>query len=155
MYGQSREGVVVAMALPESVDLGEVERNLDTLGYDAPAGGAGSGGAGSGGVWAGSADLVAQIDPALTPVLQSVVVLPEERMVLMSDSAAYASSSAEVVRGESGSLGEGAEGVQDLADLAVEPVSAVLFASDFACEALSMSSADEEDQVLVSRCKRV
>lgn len=150
MYGQSREGVVVAMALPESVDLGEVERNLDTLGYDAPAGGAGSGG-----VWAGSADLVAQIDPALTPVLQSVVVLPEERMVLMSDSAAYASSSAEVVRGESGSLGEGAEGVQDLADLAVEPVSAVLFASDFACEALSMSSADEEDQVLVSRCKRV
>ena len=140
MFGQSREGAVAAMAVPDSVSFDEIERNLATLGYQPP-----TEGTGSGGVWEGSADLLAGIDPALTPVLENLVVLPDEQMILMSDDTGYASSSAEVIRGDSPSLEE-ADGVDDLADLAAEPVSAVLFASDFACEALSMASADEEDQ---------
>ena len=71
MFGQSREGAVAVMRFGDSVDLEGVERNLRSLGYEPPADGAGSGG-----VWAGSADLVATIDPSLTPVLQNVVVLP-------------------------------------------------------------------------------
>ena len=141
MYGQARKGAVVAMKLPESADFAGIERNLRTLGYDVPAAGAGAAS-----VWAGSVDLVAQLDPSLTPVLQNVVVLEDEQVVLLSDNAAYASAAADVVRGSEESLAEKTEGVTDLADRAGEPVTAVLFASDFACEALSMASADEEDQ---------
>ncbi len=142
MFGQSREGQVVVMKFGESVDLEGVERNLRRLGYTPPS----SGGA-SGGVWAGSADLVATIDPSLTPVMQNVVVLPSEGIVLLSDSQAYASAAASVVNGSAAGLDE-VPGTTSLAAAAEEPASAVLFASDFACEALSMGAADEDDQAL-------
>lgn len=141
MFGQSREGAVVAMKLGDGAEVDAIEQNLRDLGYEPPAGGSGEGG-----VWAGSVDLVAQIDPTLTPVLQNVAVLPDERVVLMSDDDAYASSAADVVRGTAPSLTEEVEGVTDLAGLPEEPVSAVLFAADFACEDLSMGTADDEDQ---------
>lgn len=142
LFGQSREGAVVLLGLPDSVDLDEVERRLEELGYSEPADGPGSGG-----VWAGSADLVATIDGSLTPVMQNVVVLPEERVVLLSDNQAYASSSAEVVTGDSDGL-DSVDGVSALASAAGEPASAVLFASDFACEALNMSQADDSDRAV-------
>ena len=143
MYGQSREGAVVVMAMTDEVDLEGVERNLRSLGYQAPAEGAGTGG-----TWAGSADLVATIDPSLTPVLQNVVVLPDEHVVLLSDNTSYVSSAASVVTGSAESLEDATEGTAALAELAGEPVSAMLYASDFACEALSMGSADEEDRAV-------
>lgn len=139
MYGQSREGAVDVLKMREA-DLAAVEDNLRRLGYEEP-----SGGAGSGGVWAGSVDLVAQVDSSLSPVLQNVVVLPDHDVVLMSDNAAYASMAADVVEGGGSSLWS-EPGVPELAGVPSEPVSAVFFASDFACEALSMASADEEDQ---------
>jgi hypothetical protein len=145
IFGQSREGAVVAMRVGDPVDLEGVERNLRRLGYTPP-----EDGAGSGGVWAGSVDLVAQIDPTLTPVMQNVVILPEDRLVLLSDSATYASSAAEVVAGAADSLDEVA-GVPALASEAGSPVSAVLYASDFACEALGMATAGEEDQAVADR----
>lgn len=143
MYGQARQGAVVAMAMEDSVDLERVEENLRALGYDAP-----PDGAGSGGVWAGSADLVARIDASLTPVLQNVVVLPEQQMILLSDNASYADSAARVVTGDAPSLAEETDGVSELGGVAGEPVSAVMYASDFACEALGMAVADEEDQAV-------
>jgi hypothetical protein len=148
IFGQSREGAVVAMQFDESVDLEGVERNLRSLGYTAP-----ENGAGSGGVWTGSVDLVAQIDATLTPVMQNLVVLPEERVVLMSDSATYASSSAETATGAADSLDEVA-GVSALASVAGSPTSAVLYASDFACEALGMAAAGEEDQAVADQLIR-
>lgn len=148
MYGQSREGAVVVMRFDDSVDLAGVERNLRRLGYDAP-----DDGAGAEGVWAGSADLVAAIDPSLTPVMQNVVVLPDEGVVMLADATGYAERAASVVAGEETSLDEVA-GVSDLASLVEEPVSAVLFASDFACEALSMGDTDEDDQALADQLVR-
>ena len=65
--------------------------------------------------------------------------------MLLSDSAAYASSAASVVDGSGEGLDE-VDGVPGLASAAGEPASAVLFASDFACEALSMGAASEDDQ---------
>lgn len=140
MFGQSREGQVVVMKFGESVDLEGVERNLRSLGYTPPASGAANGG-----VWTGSTDLVATIDSTLTPVLENVVVLPSEGLVLLSDDQAYASSSAAVVSGSAAGLDE-VPGTSSLAAAAESPASAVLFASDFACEALSMGAADEDDQ---------
>ena len=146
IYGQSREGAVAAMKLPASVDLAAVEENLRSLGYQPPADGAGSGG-----VWAGTPDLVAQIDPSTTPVLQNLVVLPDEGLVLMSDAQEYAARAADVVRGDEPSLSEAVAGVHDLAVTAGTPVSAVHYAADFACSDLSMATADSEDQTLASR----
>lgn len=147
-FGQSREGAVVVLRFEDAVDLDALEATLADLGYDAPAGGAGSGG-----VWKGTPDLVATIDPTLSPVFNNAVVLPDERTLLLSDAAAYVSSAAEVVAGSADGLADEA-GVAPLTEQAAEPgepVSAVLYASDFACEALSLASADEEDQERASQ----
>jgi hypothetical protein len=146
IYGQSREGAAALLQVGEGVDLGQVERNLRELGYEPP-----QDGAGSGGVWAGSPDLVAQIDSTLTPVLQNVVVLPDERIVLLSDEAGYASSAANVVRGDAGGLADETSGVDALAGLPEQPVTSVIFAADFACEAVGMAAADAEDQRLADQ----
>ncbi len=140
VLGQSRQGQVDVMRVDDSVDLAGVERSLRTLGYTPP-----SGGSGSGGTWVGGADLVAGIDSALTPIEQNVVVLPDQHLVLMSDSPDYVSAAADVARGSSPSVLEVA-GVPSLGSIAQEPVNAVLWASTFACEDLSMGAADSEDQ---------
>lgn len=145
MYGQSREGAVVALRLGESADPDAIEDRLARLGYEPPADGPGTGG-----VWTATIDQVAGIDPTLTPVMMHVVVLPEERVVLLSDRQAYASSSADVVTGDADGL-DSVEGVPALADAAGEPVGAVMYAQDFACEALSMAQAGEEDQALADQ----
>lgn len=139
-FGQSQEGQVVVLQLPESADMEGIEKRLRTLGYDEPAAGLGEGA-----TWQGSADLVATIDPALTPVQQNVAVLGSEHLVLLSDSAAPVSSAAAVVQGSASGLD-----VAALTSVAGEPVTATLWASDFACQDLAMSSADEEDQRVAS-----
>lgn len=135
-FGQSPEGQVVVLGLEDDADTDGIEKRLRTLGYTAPADGPGAGG-----TWEGSSDLVASIDPALTPVQQNVAVLPEQHLVLMSDSPVPVSSTAAIVEGSSPGLDVGA-----LTSVAGSPVSAELWASDFACEDLAMSAADEEDQ---------
>ncbi len=74
-------------------------------------------------------------------MFQNAAVLEDERLLVLSDTSAAVSSAVQVVRGEAPSLDE-----PDLAAAAEEPVTAVLWGADFACEDLSMSSADEEDQ---------
>lgn len=136
VFGQSPEGQVAIMQLPDSADLDAVERKLRSLGYDEPVDGVGEGG-----TWAGSSDLVAALDPTLTPVQQNVAVLRDQRVVVMSDSPATVSSAADVITGESDGLD-----VAPLTALAGEPATATLWAEDFACGDLAMSAADEEDQ---------
>lgn len=142
MFGQSREGQVVVLGFGDGVDLEGVERTLRQLGYAEPAE--------DGAVWAGSVDLVAGLDVSLTPVMQNVVVLPSEGLVLLSDAREYAAVAAEVVDGSAPSLDE-VDGVSELASEVGSPVTAVHFADDFACEALGMAAADEDDQALAER----
>lgn len=141
--GQSRKGQVDVMRLDDGVDMAGIERALRRLGYDAP-----PAGSGQDGTWIGTPELVAQLDGDLTPLQQNVAVLPEKRLVLMSDSASYASEAAAVAAGDdeaSGSLLDD-EGVASLADRVDEPAAAVQWTSTFACEDLTMGSASEEDQ---------
>jgi hypothetical protein len=135
VLGQSRTGQVVVLGLGESADPEGIESRLRDLGYDEPAAGPGEGG-----TWQGGADLVATIDPTLTPVMQNMAVLPDERLVVMSDQAGPVSSAVSVVQGESSGLDAPLTGVVGT------PVTAFLWADDFACEDLAMSSADPEDQ---------
>ncbi len=138
--GQSRKGQVDVLRLDDSVDLAAVERALRRLGYDAPP--AGSGG---GGTWVGSADLVSGIDPDLTPLQQNVAVVPDEHLVLMSDSASYASAAASVASGEGRALLDD-DGVASLASTVDDPAAAVQWTGTFACEDLTMGGASQEDQ---------
>jgi hypothetical protein len=135
LLGQGPSGQVDVLRLGEDVDLAAVERSLQRLGY-----------ADEGeGTWLGSADLVAGIDGELSPVQQNFVVLPDERLVLMSDSGDYVRAAADVVRRGARSLLD-TEGVSRMAAAAGDPVTATLWASTFACEDLRMGQADEEDQ---------
>ena len=139
-FGQGKDGQVDVLRVDDSVDLAGVERRLRTLGYTPP-----RGGSGSGGTWAGGADLVAQIDADLSPVQQNIAVLADQHLVVMSDNAAYLSASTSVVKGSGKALTDD-EGVSSLAKAAGDPVAATQWTSTFACEDLSMGSADEEDQ---------
>ncbi len=138
--GQSRRGQVDVLRLDDDTDMPGIERALRRLGYTAP-----RDGSGTGGTWVGGADLVATISADLTPLQQNVVVLPDDKLVLMSDSADYLTAAARVARGRADSLTSEA-GVSALAGAADDPVSAVQWTSTFACEDLTMGSADDADQ---------
>ena len=139
-YAQSRAGAVMVLQLPGDADMDEITSNLDRLGYQAPASATG--------VWDGGADLVSAIDPTITPELQYVVVDADDHLVVTSDTRAYAASSAKVVTGDADGLGSKVEGVADPVE---DPVAAYVWAGDFACEDLSMTSADEGDQSRADR----
>ncbi len=138
--GQSRKGQVDVLRLDDDVDTPAIERKLDKLGYDAP-----PGDQGKGGTWAGSDDLVSKISVDLSPLQQNFAVLPDQHLVLMSDSAAYVSAAAEVAKGSGDSVLDVA-GVKSLAKVADQPATAVQWTSTFACADLSMGSADQGDQ---------
>ena len=139
-FGQGRAGQVDVMRVDDDVDLVGVERALRRLGYTPP-----RTGSGEGGTWVGGPDLIASIDPDLTPVQQNVAVLPDDHLVLMSDSASYLSAASSVAKGDEDALSDD-EGVSSLAKASGDPVAAVQWSSTFACEDLSMGSADDEDQ---------
>ena len=139
VLGQSRRGQVDVLRLDDDVDLSGVERALRRLGYDAP-----SQGSGTGGTWAGTPELVTRLDPDLTPLQQNVAVLPDQHLVLMSDTAAEVSRAAVVARGSRGSLLD-VDGVASLAGHAGRPAAAEQWTGTFACEDLSMGSASTED----------
>jgi hypothetical protein len=140
VLGQSRQGQVDVLRVADDVDMPGIERALRRLGYTPP-----PDGSGSGGTWVGGPDLVAGLGEGATPVQQNVVVLPDDKLVLMSDSATYAGVAASVATGSGKTLLD-AEGVADLADAADDPDAAVQWTSSFACEDLTMRSADAEDQ---------
>ena len=130
----------MVLQLPDDADMDEIRANLDRLGYQKPSS--------DSGVWDGGADLVSGIDPTITPELQYVVVDDDDHRVVTSDTRAYAESSAKVVTGDADGLGSKVAGV---ADRAGDPVAGFVWAGDFACEDLSMTSADEGDQSRADR----
>ncbi len=139
-FAQSREGAVMVLQLPDDTDMGRIEANLDRLGYQRPSSDTG--------VWDGGIDLVAGIDPSISPELQYVVVDADDHLVVTSDSQGYAASSAEVVTGDADALGSK---VGELAGRATDPVAGFVWAGDFACEDLSMTSTGEGDQAEADR----
>jgi hypothetical protein len=145
VYGQGRDGAVDLLRLGDGVDLSALEDRLRSLGYESPSS--------PDGVWTGSPELVVGFDDPLSTLQQNLAIVEGERILVMSDTAGYADSAVDAVTGRVVSL-DAAEGVPELADLAQDATVAVLWASDFACEDLSMSSADavaaEEGASLVS-----
>jgi hypothetical protein len=139
IYGQSETGAVDVLKFGDHVDLGKFDDRLRDLGYEAPTSDRAA--------WYGDPDILAGLSIALTPIQQGIVILPDEHLVLMSANPDYAARSAKVITGDAPSLRD-VDGVEDLASAPVAPVSALLWARDFACEDLAMSQADGTDQQL-------
>jgi hypothetical protein len=149
-YAQSDEGATMVVKMPDGFDLDRVTRRLDDLGFTRPST--------STGVWDGGVDLVAAIDPTITPELQYVAVLADRHLIVTSDQRSYARKAAEVALGEKASLADHRP-TRDLVDKLDEPAAAMLWTRDFACDDLAMSQADEDSQAqaddLVARAGKI
>ncbi|MET0999397.1 MAG: hypothetical protein ABWX73_11815, partial [Marmoricola sp.] len=143
-YAQSRRGATMVLSVGDA-DFDELADNLRSLGYKKPKD--------DDGVWRGGADLVAGIDPTITPELQYVVLLPDSGLVVSSDNAGYAAESARSASGDSPSLGD-EDGVHAMVDRLGKPANALVWSGDFACDDLSMSSADSDDQATAEQLVR-
>jgi hypothetical protein len=136
-YAQGKSGATMVVRMPDGFDFDEVTTKLTDLGFTKPKN--------DDGVWLGGTDLVAAIDPTITPELQYVAVLADRHLIVTSDVEDYARKSAEVARGNGRSLGDIAA-VRDVVQPLAEPAAAMLWAEDFACSDLAMSQASAEDQ---------
>jgi hypothetical protein len=137
-YAQSREGATMVMRMADDVDLDDIRAQLASSGFQKPDD--------KDGVWRGGVDLVAMLDPTITPELQYVSVLDDEHAVLTSDDPSYAAKAADIAQGDGKSLAEAVDTGVLTDPLSEPPVSAMLWSRDFACEDLAMSAADDNDQ---------
>ena len=135
-FAQGRSGATMVLQTGQA-DFGTIAENLRALGYKAPKQ--------DEGVWEGGADLVAGIDPTISPELQFVVLLAGEGKVVSSDNPDYVVTAAKAARGDAASVGS-VDGVSDVVDGLGDPASATVWAGDFACEDLAMSAADPDAQ---------
>ncbi|KQZ66848.1 hypothetical protein [Nocardioides sp. Root151] len=136
LLGQSREGMVVVVKLPG--DLDDVASAFKGAGYTEP-----SSKRMDGAVWEGGPDVLASLG-LTNNELQSVAFVEEEGLLVGSDSATYLRSAMKTVTGDEDGLD-----VTPLTDpLEDDPLDATVFLEDYACEALSMSQADEATQTV-------
>ncbi|MFC6286397.1 hypothetical protein ACFP3Q_18210 [Nocardioides sp. GCM10027113] len=133
LLSQSRNGAVVVMRPSDDVDLEEVGDRLEDLGYERPEE--------DDGVWRGGGDVLALIDPSLTPELQYLVLDAGAGLVLASDTAAHLGD----VSDRLGDEGPG-DALVEVAEASGDAVSAVVYDGAYACTELSMTSADRGDQ---------
>src|SRR4051795_7922191 len=91
--GTSRGAAQVDVLKLDGVDMGALEPRLSRLGYTLVSG-----------VWTGSSALVTRLNGTLAPLLKHFVVLPDEHLVLLSASAAYASQAAAAAKGSGSSV---------------------------------------------------
>lgn len=136
-FAQGRDGATMVLKVAEGTDFETLAGNLRSIGYDRPEE--------DDGVWDGGVDLVASIDPTITPELQYVALLEDQGLVVTSDSKEYAGTAADVASGDAGSF-VSVDGVSDLAGRLGGVANAMMWGRDFACTDLAMSQADEDAQ---------
>jgi hypothetical protein len=144
-YAQGRKGATMVLKVADGTDFDVLADNLRSDGYTKPKD--------SNGVWKGGIDLVAQLDPKLSPEVQYIALLEDEGLVVTSDTAGYAATAAEVASGDGDSVAS-RDGVGDMAQQVGDSANAMLWTGDFACDDLAMSSADEDEQEQAGRLVR-
>ena len=136
ILGQGRDGMVLVVDLGEDRDLSDIADHYAAAGFTEP---------GEdrldGGVWTGGADVLARLTNLGEPVLQHVALLEDEHLLVSSDNASYLEDTVPVVRGDEDGLDLSA-----LAGHVEDPLAAVGFVDDYACEELAMGLADEGAQ---------
>jgi hypothetical protein len=134
LFAQSGDGAVELMRVDDDLSFDELADRLESLGFQSPDD--------EDGVWIGGAELLAGIDPSLTPELQHLALLPDEHLVMASDQAAYLERAVQVAKGD----GDAADDFADLTDGLREAVAASIYDGPHACEKLAMSQADDDAQ---------
>jgi hypothetical protein len=134
LYSQSSQGAVVTLGLPDDADFADLGDRLEALGYARPSD--------DGGVWAGGTDLLASIDPALTPELAYLALDADDHLLLASDQQAFLEEALAPATGDA----DGVKGLSDVAEALDQPLSAAIYTGDYACGALAMANADSADQ---------
>lgn len=136
MLGQGREGMLVVLELDQ--DLEEIAAKAEALGFPRP-----SSDAMDGAVWRGGADVLARETGLSTYELQNLAFVEDEGLLVGSDNARYLESAMPVVKGD-----EDGVDATDLTGQVEAPLAATAFLEDHACEALSMTRADQSAQAV-------
>ncbi len=137
LFSQDSIGAAVIVKLPSSFDFEVLGRNLTRLNYQRPKKGD------EDGIWLGSADQMARIG-GITPVLTYVGLLPEQGLLVSSDTPDTAQRALKAAR-EPHDL---AEAFADVTAAAGNALSASVYSGAYACEALAMAGADPTDQAV-------
>ncbi|MBD8868310.1 hypothetical protein [Nocardioides donggukensis] len=138
LLGQGRDGMVLVLKVGDGTDLAEVGERFAELGFSEP-----EEDAMAGAVWEGGADVVSNVPGLATYELQHVAFLADEGLLLASDEADYLADAVPVAAGDEDGLDAGV-----LTEEVGEPINAVGYLEDYACEALSMASADADAQAV-------
>ncbi|HEU0288122.1 MAG TPA: hypothetical protein VFR22_13825 [Nocardioidaceae bacterium] len=144
IYGQARQGAVIVAELGENIAPDDVTAGLARLGYAEPDSDADSGGA-----WRGGPDLVARIDPTLTPLLEHVAVLADPGLIVLSDTPSYVERTVDTITSESGGMG----GLADVAATAAPldgAITAIVHRPPRACAVTSFDTASSSDRALAA-----
>lgn len=136
-FAQGADGAAMVVKVPGDTDFDSLARHLDEAGFTRPKD--------HDGVWVGGVDLIAELDPTLTPEVQTVALLQDEGLVVTSDTREYAAQIVDVIHGDRDSLADRDESA-DVVSRVGSPDTAVLWTGDFACEDLSMSRGGEDAQ---------
>lgn len=137
VYGQSKDGAVDVLLMPDGFDFARAATALTRLGYTA---------ANEHGVRFADDQTLAGIANRLAPQLTAVAVLPDDHLIVMSDAAAHAGLTVDTIHGD-GSPVLDEEGVADTAAaLADTSVSALVDIGDNACTATGFQDADQGQQ---------
>ena len=134
LFSQSQDGAVITLRLPDEADFDALGNRLEELGYARPRS--------ETGVWAGGPDLVSSISTGLTPELAYLVLEADDHLVLASDQESFLETAARSATGDADRV----DGQEAVADALGEPVSAAVYAGEYACGALAMAQADADDQ---------
>ena len=143
LLAQGPEGAVEILGFPEDTDFDELADTLESLGFTRPDDEIG--------IWIGGPDVLAQIGPELTPELQYFALLPDDGVVLTSDTRGYLEEAVDSATGESEHL----TSVDDVVEAAESPLVAAVFTGAYACEYLAMSAADDTDQAQADELVRL
>jgi hypothetical protein len=136
-FAQGDDGATMVVHVPDDFDLDAVTNHLEDLGFGKPRT--------ANGVWSGGTDLVAAIDPTITPELQYVAVLADQHLIITSDTESYAKTAVAVALGDKESLGD-VQSATDIVDPLAEPAAAIMWTRDYACDNLSVGSEDQATQ---------
>jgi hypothetical protein len=133
LFSQSDQGAVVIMTLPDDADFDAIGDQLEESGFTRPST--------DDGVWLGGDTLLPSIGTDLTPELQYVALDPDDHLVLTSDTEDYLQQTVD-------DLGDATlpDGMRDALEASGDPLTAAVYAGDYACSALAMGQADEADQ---------
>jgi hypothetical protein len=134
LFSQSPEGAVITLRMPDDTEFGDIAERLTELGYPPPDS--------DDGVWAGGPDLLSALSANLTPELAYLVLDPDEHLVMASDQRPFLEQAVRSATGD----GDGVAGLHEVTEALGEPLSAAVYAGEYACGALAMGQADADDQ---------